>query len=746
MTLLVTSIFVESLPHVAEAADRAFSEGAEAVELRIDPFDGDVAELAAYVREKPHRTWIITCRSADEGGLFRGDTMERVSRLIAAARGTDAYVDFELVDWLRSSNIRQKVLLAAARPEGGGYRLILSGHDFAKLPADLAERVAAARSIPEVTAAKVAYQGRNILDSFAALDVMHEHGASVMGICMGEEGVWTRVLAKKLGAFATFCNLTAEGATAPGQMTLQQMRGLFRWNSIDRNTRVYGVIGDPVGHSRSPLLFNHWFAQAEINAVYLPLRVAGSEALGGFLDACGERSWLDVGGFSVTIPHKTAAMKWVGEEVDRLASWIGAVNTLVFEEQAVRGYNTDSYAAMASMTAALGCSRADLVGMSVDLLGAGGSARAVVEALGELGCRVTVYARSAEAAQALVVNSGVRTAAWEERLRRDGQVVINCTPLGMWPRVDESPLPVEALGGCRLVFDLVYNPLETLLLKNGRAAGCATLNGLDMFVRQAAMQFLLWTGREPDTGSAMELLATSFGAPPTRGDATWDGTAPPTRGDATEDTTAPPTRGDGTDRTSPSRGGVRRCIAIIGMRGSGKTTVGRELARLLADDFVDSDEIIAQEAGRSIAEIFAREGEDGFRRRESGVLRRVLSSPPRVLSVGGGAILDDGNVKLLRAGATVVWLTAPPEVLWRRVASDPATVDTRPPLTEGSGEEELRHVLAQRSSRFQRAGHFVVDTVDRTPAAIAREILERVSLGATDGGILGVRKSRRSAR
>lgn len=506
MTLLVTSILAESVDDLAARAERAWAGGADAVEVRMDAFDGDPGDLADYLKAHQDHLWIVTCRSAEEGGCFRGDTMERVSRLLAAARGTNVYVDFELADWRRSDNIRQKVGLASAASDGQKGRLILSSHDFERRPdhldAVVHEMIDAHRAV-----AKVAYRGAHIVDSFAALDVMRELGSSVMAICMGEEGLWTRVLAKKFNAFASFCTLAEDEATAPGQTTLEEMIDLYHWKGIDRSTKVYGVIGDPVAHSMSPYLFNRWFADAGINAVYLPLRVgANGDGLVRFLDGCMKRPWMDVGGISVTLPHKFAARQWVADGADHLSQWIGAVNTLVFAGDRPTGHNTDCYAAIQSMCAALRCDRSDLVGLSVDLLGAGGAARAIVEGLHEMGCRMTVYGRSSQHTKQFVEECGVTAAAWDDRGKRRGEVLINCTPVGMWPRVDESPMPAESLGGCRLVFDLIYRPLQTQLLKDAERAGCISLNGLDMFVRQAAMQFELWTGRSPDLQHARDLV------------------------------------------------------------------------------------------------------------------------------------------------------------------------------------------------------------------------------------------------
>lgn len=173
-----------------------------------------------------------------------------------------------------------------------------------------------------------------------------------------------------------------------------------------------------------------------------------------------------------------------------------------------------------------------------------------------------------------------------------------------------------------------------------------------------------------------------------------------------------------------------RCIALIGLRGCGKSTVGRKLAELIGGDCLDTDEFIVQQAGKSISTIFGEEGEAGFRRREREAIAHVSANPPAVISVGGGAVLDEENVRVLEKAAVLVWLTAPADVLWRRVASDQATADSRPPLTDRGGREELEHLLAMRAPFYKQAADIVIDTQRSTPLEVAREIAARLKRDA----------------
>ena len=177
---------------------------------------------------------------------------------------------------------------------------------------------------------------------------------------------------------------------------------------------------------------------------------------------------------------------------------------------------------------------------------------------------------------------------------------------------------------------------------------------------------------------------------------------------------------------SPLPGGRTTCIALIGMRGSGKSVVGRELAILLGGTCVDTDELVVAQAGKSIAAVFHDEGETGFRNREYEAIKKIVGTPPAVISVGGGAILDPRNIAALREVAKVVWLTATPDVLASRVSSDPTTPESRPRLTDQSQPEEIKKLLSIRSPFYERAADVVVDTVHQTPKQIAQTILDRI--------------------
>ena len=511
MTLLIASLFVDELADAARRSELAFAAGADAVELRIDGWEGDAAPLAAYLKSQPHRRWIVTCRSAEQGGSFRGDTMQRVSLLIAAARDTGAFVDFEWADWKRSANIRQKVLLACTPVVGGPPRLILSHHDFSGMPADPRGLVTEIqRACPAVV--KLAWRAKNADDGFLAFDLMREFGAGIIAVAMGAEGAFTRILAHKFGAWGTYAALGRGPTTAPGQFTIDQMLSLYRWPHINRDTKFYGVIGDPIAHSLSPLLHNAWFARHGIKAVYVPLLVHAAEnGLARFFDACAARPWLDVGGFSVTAPHKEALFSWAGERCDRLARNLGAANTLVSSPDEICVYNTDAHAAVEALCAALKIEPRELRRYSVDILGAGGTGRALAITLGGLGCRVTVFDRNETRAQPVAAQAGGSAKPWIEAAHGDGDILINATSITASPDGADF-LPRATFEHRKLVFDVNYRPAQTAFVRAAAAARVPTCNGLEMFLRQATMQFALWTGASPDVEFGRQLLINALAA------------------------------------------------------------------------------------------------------------------------------------------------------------------------------------------------------------------------------------------
>ncbi|MEK7831815.1 MAG: shikimate dehydrogenase, partial [Acidobacteriota bacterium] len=317
----------------------------------------------------------------------------------------------------------------------------------------------------------------------------------VIALAMSLAGLATRVLSLSRGALLTFGSLRRGAESAAGQPTVDDLRQLYRIKQLNRETEIFGILGNPVGHSRSPLMHNPALAALGLNGVYLPFEVADASAfIRDFVRPATKKLDWRLRGLSVTIPHKLAVMPHL-DQIDETAETVGAVNTIVVEGERLVGYNTDVIGAMKPLEempknlVELRCAR-------VAVIGAGGSARAICYGLNQRGADVTIFARDVRKAQPLADEFNARLAALDS-FAGETDIVINCTPIGMLHHSQgQSPLQAETLTGVKLVYDLIYTPEETALLRDAKAAGCQALGGLAMLVGQAAEQFRLWTGLE----------------------------------------------------------------------------------------------------------------------------------------------------------------------------------------------------------------------------------------------------------
>jgi 3-dehydroquinate dehydratase/shikimate dehydrogenase len=292
-------------------------------------------------------------------------------------------------------------------------------------------------------------------------------------------------------------------------MTIEQFKTIYRWDFINADTKLYGVIGTPIAHSVGPAAHNTCFADIGENKLYLPLLVAGGQAeFDIFMDNILSRPWLGFSGLSVTIPHKENAIAYVKSKkgtVDPLAEKIGAANTIIIgesraasHETRLSAYNTDYSAAMDAITSTLG-SKANLKNLPVAVIGAGGVAKAIVAGLSDAGAKITIYNRTVERGEKLAAEFNCEFAPLDDLPNIKAKLLINCTSIGMHPNIDETPIPQEYLKKDMVVFDTVYNPSQTLLLKQAEEKKAKTIDGLSMFINQATAQFKLFTGRNPNT-------------------------------------------------------------------------------------------------------------------------------------------------------------------------------------------------------------------------------------------------------
>src|SRR5271154_5639995 len=445
------------------------------VELRLDWLSDDreiIDFLARLAAHPPQATLIATCRRREAGGRYRGPIAKQLIHLADALRAGCAWYDLEIETLRQCPAELFDVLL-------GDGKQLASAHFFRGMPESL-PRIAAELTRYRPDAIKIAAQCDSLADSRKLLAFAGKQ-RNVVAVPMGDVALPARFLTLRgKGAFAY---APVENATAPGQISFEEMKGIYRADRFDARTRVYGVIGDPIGHSLSPAMQNAGFAARRMNAVYLPFLVRD---LKDFLGSVGP---LGIRGFSVTLPYKERIIRYL-DGCDPLAARIGAVNTVVVRGGGkLYGYNTDYVGVLRSLER-----RMPLRGSRVLIVGAGGAARAVAFALAQAGAAVCVYARRVARAKSLARAVGGE-AVGRARLRREFlDAIVNATPVGMHPQAARSPLEANELN-CRLVFDTIYRPRMPQLLQLAAGRGIETVSGVDMFVSQGTAQWEIWTGK-----------------------------------------------------------------------------------------------------------------------------------------------------------------------------------------------------------------------------------------------------------
>lgn len=489
--------------HLRRLAEEACGHGEEFLEFRLDLLDrpeSGIAVIRRLLRRYPDTTILATCRRRIAGGGFRGSIERQIEILDDAVEAGASVVDVE-IETAEAAPQR----LAAFQDRAW---LMISYHNFEGTPA--LSRVLRRLQKAPADIYKVTTMGRKPSDNLRVLDLLAGNSAKpLVGLVMGEVGLPSRILGPSRGAAFVFAasgpNAGASarrGAkplhaqpTAPGQIAACTLRTRYQAHLRKLSTKIYGVIADPVGHSLSPVLHNRAFQARRLDAVYLPFLVEPSKLSDFFKLA----EALKVAGFSVTIPHKERVIRHL-HSVDALARRIGAVNTVFRRKGRLCGTNTDARGVTVPLEKRITLSKA-----SVLIAGNGGAARGAIFALLDKGAKVTLAGRNPQRVSRLARACGVDAVERGKLASSHFDVVIHATPLGMAPRTGDCFFPDRIPAD--LVFDMVYNPLETRLIRNACAAGKETISGLEMFLEQAAAQFEIWTGeRAPRTAMRNAVL------------------------------------------------------------------------------------------------------------------------------------------------------------------------------------------------------------------------------------------------
>jgi 3-dehydroquinate dehydratase/shikimate dehydrogenase len=476
---ICVSVCERYLDALRQTCERAV-EWADLIELRLDCLHQLPEKLPQLARPV-----ILTFRPAEQGGL-RNLTHEERQRFWSSIAP-----QAEIIWWDIEGD-----LVHDLAPDWS--HVIVSHHDFSGVPDDL-EQIYERLARTPAAVLKIAVQAGDILDCirvFNLLDRARMEHRDLIAIAMGNAGVATRILGPSRGSFLTYGALDDQSATAPGQVNARKLRSLYHINTIDNETMICGLVGLPVMHSVSPHIHNAAFISEDVNGVYLPFEVQDAQQFFKRMvhPRSRELNW-NLRGLSVTAPHKQAVMDCL-DWIDPDAKEIGAVNTVVVENDRLLGYNTDAAGFIDPLLSRF----ATLRDVKVAIIGAGGAARAAIWALKRQAANVTLFVRDVRKAQPLAELFRISSTELTGASFEGYDLIINATPLGSGTHIDQSPATREQLTGSRCVYDLIYNPVETRLLRAANEAGCETLGGLDMLVAQAKIQFELWTGKNISHG------------------------------------------------------------------------------------------------------------------------------------------------------------------------------------------------------------------------------------------------------
>ena len=487
--LALTADSVEEMLRTAESMARENSF----VEFRLDHLKQPAAALlkiSRFLETHQYVTAVGTCRRASAGGKFKGTPASELAILIKAADAGCQLVDLEL----QSAAKLKPQAIARLR---GRSALILSFHDFRET-IDLDRTLARMLKIP-ADFYKVVSTATTLFDNVTMMKFLQAQSDkhALVGLCMGEQGVVSRVLGLRAGSAFTFAAVSADQRTAPGQISIQELRNIYRIEHVDAATRVYGVAGDPIQHSLSPVIMNTAMRRENVNSVFLALHAKNLKDL---IHCVRE---IPIHGLSITMPYKQAILPFL-DNTDAHTSKIGACNTLVRgQDGKLYGFNTDVAGVVRPLE-----QRTPLQGAKVLVLGAGGAARAAVFGLKERGAEIWILNRSSAPAQKLARQARAHLMKRADLRKMTFDILINATPVGLGNTRD--CLLKENEVQARIVFDMVYDPVETRLLQIARSKGLVVIPGIEMFVQQAARQFEIWTGKPAPASEMLSAVTVAL--------------------------------------------------------------------------------------------------------------------------------------------------------------------------------------------------------------------------------------------
>ena len=465
---------------------------ADLIEIRLDYFSNlnkeNAKEIISEIISKKPCPLIMTCRKNEEGGKFLGSEEERIAILENCIDLKSDYVDIELSC--------EKDVIKKLISKRNNTKIIVSYHNFESILSNLDELYDEIKSTG-CDIIKIACMANSLSDNLKIFNLIKkskEEGKDIIALCMGEYGKISRILNIKYGSYLTFGYLDKGKESAPGQISVEHLKYIYRADKLNKDTKIYGLIGRPVSESRGFIIHNITFKEKEINAVYVNFLVDNlEEFLSNFKSI--------LSGFSVTMPYKKEVISYL-DDISKSAKEIGAVNTIIIQAGKLKGYNTDIDGAILAIKEN---PKNKIAEKNVVMIGAGGVARAIGYGMIHEKGKLTIVNRTTEKGKLLAEELGCKFDSVDDIEWSKIDLLINATSIGMTPKINESPIDGRFLKNM-IVFDSVYNPLITKMLSMAERNGCTTISGLKMFVYQAALQFELFTGQIADIGFMEETV------------------------------------------------------------------------------------------------------------------------------------------------------------------------------------------------------------------------------------------------
>ncbi|MBI5223762.1 type I 3-dehydroquinate dehydratase [Candidatus Micrarchaeota archaeon] len=636
-------------------------------EIRLDGLEvgntKEVREIVTFARNN-NKKLIATCRASQ-----KRNEAKRVELLLEAIASGANYVDVEIET---QEEHRKRIVEEAKKKK---CQVIVSYHNYEKTPSvQELEKIIETGFVFDADIVKVACKSNSEEDNQRLLNLLKTSGRRLLVIGMGEIGKKTRILGPLMGSEFTFAADEKGGSTAPGQMTVSEMKEIYRKMKIYApEFRLYGVVGKPISHSKSPKIQNVAINGQRIEGRYV--RIASLDEQ----DALRSAYEIGMSGLNVTSPYKEAIFRETIKK-DETSQKTEATNTLKYDHESGKweGYNTDSY----GVEMALKENNVDISGKKAVVIGAGGAAKTAVLALRNRGAkRIIIANRTIEKAREIAQKfncefSGILEEELETALE-DCKILISCIAAA------QRIVPKRLLRKEMVVMDANYSK-ESPLLSDAKEIGLQIIDAREWLLYQGAKAFEIFTNKKAPVAKMKQELY----------------------------------REEAQNKKDKS-------IALIGFMGSGKTTVGKLLSKHLKKDLIDLDQKIELKTGKSISEIFERYGEDEFRRIETEELQKALEGDAKVIACGGGAILRRENLEQLEKNAVVIWLFAQPETIIKRTKGN----EKRPLLKSKTQKERIERIysmLEQRIPLYSQCADLVISTERKTVENITKLIADEV--------------------